>query len=322
MGVPCSAGGYGAAQITCVSLNNGLCAITPPPPPPCPCVAAYRVGGNYADCETDYYSWNPATSRYESPRILRQICSGVCQTLNEECGSGIHWGETATSCVTTNGPCSMTPAPTPAPTPLPTPAPTPRPTPAPTPRPMQCAGVALNDGDGGNPYGVYPNGLCARYETDTGGSICVTDTETLAIRQRSLAAGLPAGKPYCATRNGTYPTNMMYLAGGCNIRIDCSYCGGCERWPLRPGESEGYCVADAACDNYPGCYGYNMHFQNHIPSLGMAATPWFAYLCTNPALTRFEDTHTGAGTFVVHYVKDAEGFCGNSGPIGQTNTLW
>ena len=181
---------------------------------------------------------------------------------------------------------------------------------------------------------VYPNGLCSRYETDTG-DICVTDTETLAIRQRSLAAGLPAGKPYCATRNPTSPSNMMYLAGGCNIRIDCSYCGGCERWPLRPGESEGYCVADAACDNYPGCYGYNMHYRGGSLGPGPAPTPWVAYLCTNPALTRFEDTRTDAATFVIHYVKDAEGFCGeptwggNSGQIGpfrpqpcHTNTLW
>ena len=149
---------------------------------------------------------------------------------------------------------------------------------------------------------VYPNGLCSRYETDTG-DICVTDTETLAIRQRSLAAGLPAGKPYCATRNPTSPSNMMYLAGGCNIRIDCSYCGGCERWP-HSGRSPPpvYCSATAACDNTPGCYGFNMHYYpiQH------------AYLCTNPALERFEESLRRGE--VIHHLKDAESLCGRSTP--------
>jgi len=94
--------GLGAYGISIYEMDVTAChASCPPPPPspppppppprtPCPCVAAHRVEGNYADCENDYYSWNPATSRYEAPSIERQIClffdehHGICQKLNEE----------------------------------------------------------------------------------------------------------------------------------------------------------------------------------------------------------------------------------------------
>ena len=41
----------------------------------------------------------------QAPSINRQICNGVCQTLNEVCGGGSNWGPTTTSCValTTDG---------------------------------------------------------------------------------------------------------------------------------------------------------------------------------------------------------------------------
>ena len=274
MGVPCSAGGYGAAQITCVSLNNGLCAMTPPPPPPCPCVAAYRVGGNYADCETDYYSWNPATSRYESPRILRQICSGVCQTLNEECGSGIHWGETATSCVTTNGPCSKTPAPTPAPTPTPTPTPTPAPTPQ-----------------------------CRRMSTFWLGSFRHV-SEALAIRERWFAAGQPKGTTYRTILSGPgrdQPTNLLGCDGRGNKRIDCSYCGGCQTNHNAKPHSPGECDPAAACDNYPGCYGFVADF-----GIGFGSRLIQAFLCTDRTLETFVPSGPSGGIYGLMYTgKDS-----------------